>query len=88
MKPALTEDQWRVGQVMFRRPRGRYDEGYGIERSVGPSDDAGTLWVWDDSWGLTLDRNTQHATAALCLYGQEFGFTVEDVIARAKALLK
>jgi hypothetical protein len=73
IRPALTAEQWAAPKVFFREKRGG-DEGYGVEIEAG-----GSMWVWDDSWAVTVDAENRHALAALALYKRPFGFTREDV---------
>ena len=94
MKPALTAEEWKVGRVWFRQPYGedairgeapnapdkRIDFGVELVADTPQTRDDPHLWVWDGSWAVQLDENTKHALAALCLHGQDFGFTREDVV--------
>lgn len=70
IEPALTPEEWGGLRV-------EYDtHAYSIQ--------GGRVWTHDDDRPTILpDR---HALAALCLYGQPYGFTREDVgLARAMA---
>lgn len=83
---ALTPEEWATLplKVYFRPPKWRtalgyshmVDEGWGIELH-----EDGALWVWDDSWAVSLAAGHRHAVAAVALHGQPFGFTREDVVA-------
>lgn len=90
--PALTPEQWKAPKVYFRKPgiaqrnkwvNGRLttemedyktDEGYGVELA-----ESGQMLVWDDSWAVHIEAENRQGVAALCLLGQPFGFTQQDV---------
>lgn len=89
IKPALTPEQWaQAPKVYLREPRhvvrgpgrgglpshGMSDEGFGVELA-----NDGSMWVWDDSNGASVDADRRHGLAALALHGQVFGFTRDDV---------
>lgn len=69
IKPAMSPEEWKQGETgdgqVFRTPRSWVS-------------DPDALWVSDESHGSTRVKD-RHATAALCLHGQPFGFTWEDV---------
>lgn len=81
IKPALSPEEWRAGVI-------RDDEGWACIRNPQPGNPNGDMpnngwvrmsceecitWLHGPRW---LTR--RHAVAALCLYGQPFGFTRED----------
>jgi hypothetical protein len=69
-KPALTPEEW-------AEPYSTFDDEHGIWPIV---DDDGFLLSCDDSYYSTLlSPGERHALAALCLHGQPFGFTWDDV---------
>lgn len=85
IKPALTPEEWAPPEK----------DGW---EATGPRclDDAGDFWieggeVWRRSEGLEELVRNRHGLAALCLCGQPFGFTREDVEAieaEAQGLLR
>jgi hypothetical protein len=80
----LTPEEWAsYPKVYFRRPRGQdghvYNEGYGVE--IAPSEDGDVLWVWDDSWAVTIQHADRHKLASVALARQPYGFTWGDVAA-------
>jgi hypothetical protein len=70
IQPALTPEEWKRGGVR----RGDWEEGPG-------TDDEGraALWCEGGSACWPFDLDDAHQMAALCLRGQPFGFTWEDV---------
>lgn len=68
--PALTPEEWAHPDMYVERD-GFYV--YAPRGIIGP-----VVGATDSSGGVGLGQ-IQHAVAALCLYGQPFGFTQEDV---------
>ena len=79
IKPALTAEEWAT-------PVNKYGQRHFFDWSDGTT----ATWMADGSLfvnsnGAVYDseaqevRESRHAVAALCLYGQPFGFTREDV---------
>jgi hypothetical protein len=65
IQPALTPEQWRKQEAT--------DRTWFIEHDG--------VALWEDG-SVTVEEHgpiARHGTAALCLYGQPFGFTQEDV---------
>lgn len=86
IKPALTPDEWKEGDGAFWR-----GDHY-VERIDVSGEGHYALHIKDKSGRPeqiidTMDPEWLHAIAALCLHGQNFGFTWADVVnLRATAL--
>ena len=85
ISPALTPEEWakgghrrEFGPDIFDRPEDL--ENPHCVKSFQPGTvrvSCGDCVTWGH--GAVLDAEDRHAAAALCLYGQPFGFTREDV---------
>jgi hypothetical protein len=68
IKPALTPEEWAKGEY---RPK---------DRPTMCLRDGGVRWPdWNGESLAGVGGESAHAMAALCLYGQPFGFTRSDV---------
>ena len=87
IKPALTAEEWAhlemAGEGAKRRSGDRTDTLFAyvlrepseyIEGSVGD-----LMIAWNGDCSLPASPSARHALAALCLHGQTYGFTREDV---------
>lgn len=70
IKPALTPEEW-------YRPT--LDHAQGIDASHFALAPGGKCYLFDREGSYELDSEERHASAAICLYGQPFGFTWKDV---------
>lgn len=86
--PATPEEWWeRYGptdgaEVMAKMWQERRVEFFGTTRErvwVGVEQRDGKIWGADFDTGASLDMSKLRALAALCLHGQPFGFTREDL---------
>jgi hypothetical protein len=74
LTPALTPEQWAAKRYEWNGTTKRQWE------SVNVGDDGAEVFVGGEyDFGGVKQPATRHALAALCLYGQTFGFTWEDV---------
>ena len=74
IESALTREEWMRNKF--------YDDPADPHTSVhGPSSACGSVYLMHNSWDNTADFSIERvqALAAMCLYGQDYGFTWEDV---------
>jgi hypothetical protein len=84
IKPALTPEEWARKRAERPQPK---EPGYVVV----------TPYVEDRHWGISVsshysnasvNKDLRHALAALCLHGQAYGFTREDVAALERVQLE
>lgn len=79
-EPALTPEEWVDGRITFPEPTSISADEWDLAYRRHPSGEV--VWEYVNEGcdrGKSVDR--PHAMAALCLFGQPFGFTQEDVAA-------
>jgi len=89
IKPALTREEWARKGV--NRSWGFVQaeiEYAGTVRPDGEEADDDAVWVIGADESIYFDGDDRHALAALCLHGQPFGFTWEDVDLLQEAAIK